>query len=287
MSSHDFLDLLESSHAPVTFNFLSCNRRKNQGLFRRITMKNQRLITALLAIVLPILGACSNPVNLETTAARSNLGLRPQAVANIVPNEVWQATDTFQLRAYYEHASTFATTLNGVVIGVTYNVLDLFHSQKLEFEPGKQANTLTSRVSTYVATATAKISGVRNCTYNLGPQEFSVPADTITLTFDPTRNPDPNNYDERRYPKDWIYTSVTGGFEVVSVDASLKSVCNGPYRGQTTTTYTPVTLFRTAQPARPIIGRTNQIYLADHFVNPNLEAMSIGTFPSGGLHLWR
>jgi hypothetical protein len=250
-------------------------------------MKNQQLTTALLALVLPILGACSNPVNLETTAQPSSAGLRSQAVANIVPNAVWQATHVFQLRAYYHDAYTFATSQNGVTITVQYTYLDFFNSQKLEFTPGKQANTLVSSDFHYVANGTAKIRGVSNCKYSLGPQGFSVPADTFTVVFDPTHTPDPNDYDEGKIPKDWVHTNVISSLEVVSVDATLKSVCSMSYKGQTTTNYTPVTLFRTTQPQRPIIPRETYNGVTAVFVNPNFLDMQIPTFTSGGFHLWR
>jgi hypothetical protein len=261
-------------------------------LFRRITMKNQQFKTALLAIVLHILGACSNPATLETTAQPSSAGLRSQAVANIVPNAVWDATHVFNLGLYYHDASTFATNLNGVGISVQYSDYAVFSSQKLQFTPGKQANTLVSSEFSYTVNARAKISGLRNCTYSLGPQGFSVPAESITLTFDPTYTPDQYGYVGYDYSltivqKDWIHFTANSTVEVVSIDATLKSVCEGTYRGQTTTTYTPVTLFRTAQPYNPTIHWSNQISISNEFTDPNLLDIRFGTFPSGGAHLWR
>ena len=250
-------------------------------------MKNQQLTTALLALVLPILGACSNPDTLETNTVLTPKTLQSQAAANIVPNAVWQATHTFQLRAYYNQSGyTFAANQNGVSVKVQYTYADSFNSAKLQFEPGAQANTLTSSAFYYVANATAKISGLPNCTYSLGQQQFSVPANSITLTFDPTHNPDPNDPFQANIPKDWIYTDATNGMEVVSVDTNLQSVCQGPSRGQTTTTQTPVTLFRTTQPADPIIRWYNYDNTWNKFANPNLQDIAFGTFPSGGLHLW-
>jgi hypothetical protein len=259
-------------------------------------MKNQQLTTALLALVLPFLGACSSPATLETNTASSPKTLQAQAAANIVPNAVWQATHGFQLRAYYDNASTFSTTQNGVTITVAYTFNDFFESEDLRFVPGTQANTLTSLKFRYISTkhqialvktTRPQISGLRNCTYSLGPQEFSVPEDTFTVVFDPTHTPDQNDYDEGKIPKDWVHTNVISSLEVVSVDATLKSVCEGIYRGQSTTTYTPVTLFRTTQPRRPIIPRETYNGVTAVFVNPNFMDMLIPTFTSGGFHLWR
>jgi hypothetical protein len=255
-------------------------------------MKNQRFKTALLAIVLPILGACSSPANLETTPASSPKALRSQAAANIVPNAVWQATHQFSLGGLYPNI-TFATNINGVNIRVQYPRWDSrFDSQNLEFRPGPQANTLVSSAFSYTGTSPrAKITGgLPNCTYSLGPQEFSVPADSITITFDPTYTADQYEYGYNPLSivgKDWIYFDVQTHYEVVSVDANLQSVCLGPSKGQTTTTQIPVTLSRTSQPTNPIIHWSTHISISNEFVNPNLLDMAFGTFPGGGAHIWR
>jgi hypothetical protein len=255
-------------------------------------MKNQQLTTALLALVLPILGACSNPVTLETNTASTPKVLRSQAAANIVPNAVWRATHNFSLGAFYNNIA-FATNINGVNIRVQYPFLDSrFDSQKLEFRPGAQANTLVSSAFSYIGTRSrAKITGgLPNCTYSLGPQEFSVPANSITITFDPTYTADQYEYGYNPLSivgKDWIYFDVQTNYEVVSVDANLQSVCLGPSKGQTTTTQIPVTLSRTSQPTYSIIHWSTHISISNEFVNPNLLDMAFGTFPSGGAHLWR
>jgi hypothetical protein len=258
-------------------------------------MKNQQLTTALLTLVLPILGACSSPAILEANLASSPKTLQAQAAANIVPNAVWDATHVFNLGGYYYPGSTFATNVNGVNISVHYGNTNInfdFHAKKLQFEPGKQANTLTSRAFYYEANARAKITGTKlpNCTYSLGPQEFSVPANSITITFDPTYTAD--NYQYGYNPlspvgKDWIHFVSSSTVEIVSGDAVLKSVCSAIFRGQTTTTYTPITLFRTTQPINPIIFWNNQISITGEFADPNLQDIAFGTFPSGGAHLWR
>jgi hypothetical protein len=249
-------------------------------------MKNQKWTTALLALVLPILGACSSPAILETNLASSPKTLQAQSVANIVPNAVWNATHSFQLSVYYSNASTFATTQNGVTVSVQYANTHFFNSAKLQFVPGAQPNTLTSSAFYYVANARAKITGLRNCTYSLGPQEFSVPANSITMTFDPTRTPNQLGYSSF-VPKDWIFFNSSSTVEIVSGDAVLKSVCLATFGGQTTTNYTPVTLFRTTQPTIPNIFWTNNAGVAYEFVDPNLQDFAFGTYPSGLAHLWR
>jgi hypothetical protein len=252
-------------------------------------MKNQKWTTALLALVLPFLGACSSPATLETNTASSPKTLQAKATPNIVPNAVWDATHTFQLSAYYSNASTFTTTHNGVSISVQYNLSHQFNSEKMQFEPGKKANTLTSRAYYYVANARAKIIGTRlpDCTYSLGQQSFSVPANSFTLTFDPTRTPDPYDFQTKGIiPDDWIETQAATTIDIDSVSANLQTVC-GSTRGQTTTTQTPVTLFRTAQPTNPIIwfGLIDPAWF--HYTSPNLIDISFGAIPSGGFHLWR
>jgi hypothetical protein len=260
-------------------------------------MNNQKWTTALLVLVLPILGACSSPVTLETNTASSPKTLQAKATPNIVPNDVWNATHGFQLRAYYDNASTFSTTQNGVTITVAYTYNDVFESEDMRFVPGTQANTLTSLEFKYISTkhqialiktTRPQISGPRNCTYSLGPQEFLVPAESITLVFDPTNHPNPSFYPAANIPKDWITAQAITGYEVTSVTANLQSVCQGPMRGQTTTTQTPVTLFRTAQPTRPII-QWQGLFGPDWCpcTSPALIDISFGTHPSGWLHIWR
>jgi hypothetical protein len=246
-------------------------------------MKNQNWTTALLTLVLPILGACSSPATLEINTATTGAGSQIRlANAWSLPNDTWTGSFVGQPGFWDSPTSKFSTTLpSGLRVQIDL-ALDLGNGSygtpavatgSTVFDPGGRANTLVSRAFDFTVNGWVKFSGslVRGCSYSISPQTYHVPAGNGVLEFDL------NSID---MVKRDIEFSAHGEIDLLQLNATVTQVCP-----RSTAVSFPVVLTRNVQPTwpkvlwlnnyKPITGRPLRAPLdLIHFLTSN--------YPNGG-----